>query len=101
MNYLPMNAELRRELLARGFTNTIGCRFEKPSDRRYGRITLYVWLHTNGGQAEVNRRVSGGRENHVSRLDHFSTIEEIDQFFEPYTRAVAPAPDAPLSWRQG
>lgn len=80
MNYLPMNEGLRKDLLSRGFSNTSGCHFQKV----VGMFTLRVWVHNQGGQAEVTSRVSRDSYNRVARLPEFDTISEVDQFFKKY-----------------
>jgi len=84
MNYLPMNEELRKDLLKRGFVNTNGCYFQKVA----GMFTLRVWVHNRGGQAEVNSRVSRDSYSRVARLPEFDTTSEVDTFFAKYDVSI-------------
>ena len=86
MVWYTMNLEHKKELYSRGFINTTGNHFYKI----VGMYTLRVWLHTNGGEAEVVSRLSresqlfGGAR--VARLDYWDTLPELDKFFAPYQR---------------
>ena len=83
MNYQKPNPELLKELAARGFINTSGCHYQKT----VGIYTLRVWVHSQGGQAEVLSRLTRdtfGGAGRIARLHEFDVIEEVDKFFEPY-----------------
>lgn len=85
MNYLPMNVELRGDLLNRGFVRESGCHFYKT----VGIYTLRVWLHSQGGQAEVLSRLTRdtfGGAGRIARLPEWDTVEELDNFFAPYQK---------------
>src|ERR1035437_1555702 len=84
MNYTKPNPELVKALLERGFNLTAGCCLTKV----VGLYTLKVWVHSNGGQAEVQSRVSTVPFSRVARLPEFDTIKEIDQFFAKYDVSI-------------
>ena len=78
-----MNQALKILLKGEGFTQRgRSCEFTKRHESSEVRVYLFrVWLHRDGGQAEVYDAKSAKK---LTRMEHWQSMKDLQEFFKEF-----------------